>query len=105
MNQRRDPLLNQRPEDDVRAVLEMTLRAILAEAGCVGDPRVEVRLSTSSTGTDGVYSYVVHVPNEVRGLVLGSNRKHAEALATVAKMRALKLGWTGRINVHVARDG
>lgn len=54
---------------------------------------------------DGRHTFSIGVPPEVRGLLLGPEGKHARALETLAKMRALRLDWRGRINVRVRKNG
>lgn len=53
----------------------------------------------------GHWLFEIGVPANVRGLVLGPHGRHAEALEVLTIARALRIGVTERILVHVSRDG
>lgn len=93
------------PHEDVRLLLQRVVRGVL-EGEDVDPFAVHVEHYLRTDGPDGPLAnpwndYEVVVPPRYIRLVLGPKGTHVDALRMLARMRALKLGWRERVNVHV----
>lgn len=88
--------------ESMRLFLVSTVAAALdvpADDVSVRPERREVRGFSGES-----WSFSVQVPPALTGLLLGPGGHHIEAVRTLAKVRALAMGWDAAVNVRVPRS-